>query len=493
MRETLVVAFGFLGLGLLKSDADTLSVAADAQLNAAAGNANYSAVTAAPVNNIGTTTLEGLLRFDLRSNPTTSRGVVLRPTALFLTVGILERPATLPRQLSPSEVFQKVAASILVVESLDILGKPDALGSAVCVLPGVVVTNAHVLEHAVSVRVRQGLRAWPASVAHLQVDHDLALMTVEGFSAAPVALRASGELMVGERVFAVGSPQGLELTLSEGLVSGLRPHQGRVLVQTSAPISPGSSGGGLFDEQGRLVGITTFQFQGQNLNFALPTEWLEETEAAPPPHTVVGTGRDQFLAWYWLARWYVEGRRDEAAVAALQKAIELKPNASSGWSELGMIHARAGRYEEAMVALRTAASLAPDLAGVQLDLCRLYTERWHRPAAETVQSCRAVTRLEPRLGEGWFLLGQALNQQGMADYELGSLPSALLREQATAFRRAVSLNPTRVEAWRMLAIVSFVLEDWATMNESCRKLLASDPGVAAEIGRLMPPSRRRCP
>ena len=72
-------------------------------------------------------------------------------------------------------------------------------------------------------------------------------------------------------MFAIGAPRSLERTLSEGLVSGLRHQPGRNLVQTSAPVSPGSSGGGLFDEKGNLIGITTLAslVGAQNLNFAV--------------------------------------------------------------------------------------------------------------------------------------------------------------------------------------------------------------------------------
>ncbi|MDD3445797.1 MAG: trypsin-like peptidase domain-containing protein, partial [Zavarzinia sp.] len=66
---------------------------------------------------------------------------------------------------------------------------------------------------------------------------------------------------------------GLDLTLGEGLVSSKRRHEGQQYVQTSAPISPGSSGGGLFDNRGNLIGITTFMLRDtQNLNFAIAAE-----------------------------------------------------------------------------------------------------------------------------------------------------------------------------------------------------------------------------
>jgi S1-C subfamily serine protease len=76
---------------------------------------------------------------------------------------------------------------------------------------------------------------------------------------------------VGETVYTIGSPKGLVNTLGSGLVSGLRRSDGDVeLIQISAPLSEGSSGGGLFDDRGNLIGVTTFTIRdSQNLNFAI--------------------------------------------------------------------------------------------------------------------------------------------------------------------------------------------------------------------------------
>lgn len=85
--------------------------------------------------------------------------------------------------------------------------------------------------------------------------------------------RSFSSLKVGETVYAVGAPRGLELSLSSGIIAQLRGDpifEPPLLIQTTAPISPGSSGGGLFDERGRLVGLTSFQFRdSQSLNFAI--------------------------------------------------------------------------------------------------------------------------------------------------------------------------------------------------------------------------------
>jgi S1-C subfamily serine protease len=83
----------------------------------------------------------------------------------------------------------------------------------------------------------------------------------------PAATRASKPAFTG------GAPSGLELTLGEGIASGSRGRTGERYVQTSAPLSPDSSGGGLFDARGTLIGITTFLIrEGQSLNFAIAAE-----------------------------------------------------------------------------------------------------------------------------------------------------------------------------------------------------------------------------
>jgi S1-C subfamily serine protease len=77
----------------------------------------------------------------------------------------------------------------------------------------------------------------------------------------------------------MGAPQGLELTLSQGIVSGLRDSddKGYRVIQTDAAISPGSSGGALFDDNGDLVGITTYKVRGgENLNFAVPVNYVRK-------------------------------------------------------------------------------------------------------------------------------------------------------------------------------------------------------------------------
>jgi Trypsin-like peptidase domain len=193
----------------------------------------------------------------------------------------LPAPKALPT-LSAQEIFKRVSPSVMVVESLDANGKVAAFGSGVMIAPGQVITNRHVIEDGVSFRIEHDGKQWPAKLVRVDPDHDLAELSVAGLHAPPVTVRDSSKLAVGETVYAVGAPEGLELTISEGLISGLRDFDKGRVIQTSAAISPGSSGGGLFDAEGRLVGITTFYLkEGQSLNFALPAERTLALEEPP--------------------------------------------------------------------------------------------------------------------------------------------------------------------------------------------------------------------
>jgi hypothetical protein len=131
-----------------------------------------------------------------------------------------------------------------------------------------------------SVVVESVGKRYPAKVEYVDAELDIALITVDGVLPVSKVFGAQ-QVAVGSRVFAIGSPLGLENTISEGLLSGMRELRGTTVVQTSAAISNGNSGGGLFDAESRLLGITTFKLKGgENLNFAIDARYLNVIDRA---------------------------------------------------------------------------------------------------------------------------------------------------------------------------------------------------------------------
>lgn len=181
--------------------------------------------------------------------------------------------------IPPHQLFERLAPSVWTVETLDARNQPLSLGSAVVIGPGSLVTNCHVLAKASRVVVSRDNVSYGATLEHPDPERDLCILKVRNFTAPAVAIGSVEGLRVGSRVYAIGSPRGLEQTISDGLLSGVRRTSSGdfTALQVTVPISRGSSGGGLFDAHGRLIGITTFQLRdGQNLNFALPANWIAQ-------------------------------------------------------------------------------------------------------------------------------------------------------------------------------------------------------------------------
>ncbi|MEP7155386.1 MAG: trypsin-like peptidase domain-containing protein [Betaproteobacteria bacterium] len=176
------------------------------------------------------------------------------------------------------ELFSEVSASIVRVVSLDEMQRPISSGSGVVIGRNTVITNCHVVVKGPIVEVRTGKDSFPANITVADEAYDLCQLSVgNGFNAPAVEMGAMQYVRTGQKAFAIGAPQGLELTISEGLVSAIRESTMGKVIQTSAAISPGSSGGGLFNVNGQLIGITSFQMRtGQALNFAVPADWIGE-------------------------------------------------------------------------------------------------------------------------------------------------------------------------------------------------------------------------
>lgn len=171
--------------------------------------------------------------------------------------------------LRPTDVYRLASPSVVIVHGL---GAPDgAQGSGVVIRPGEIVSNCHVLETSTRVEVIWNDTLHPARLLHADTERDLCSLSAPTVKAPPARIGDSTVLEVGDPIYAIGAPRGLSFTLSDGLISGRR---GEVL-QITAPISPGSSGGGLFNAKGELVGVTTlFLKESQQLNFAFPVEWV---------------------------------------------------------------------------------------------------------------------------------------------------------------------------------------------------------------------------
>jgi 2-alkenal reductase len=209
---------------------------------------------------------------------------------------ITPRPALPGAERAVIDLFQRAAPSVAYIFTItareDLLGRRQVSGGAgsgfIWDRSGHIVTNYHVVEGAdrVAVALDAG-EPLAARVVGVAPNYDLAVLQLNQRrnDLTPIPLGASGDLQVGQWVFAIGNPYGLSRTMTTGIISALDRHlptdTGREIanvIQTDASINPGNSGGPLLDSAGRLIGMTTAIVSGSGasagIGFAIPADTI---------------------------------------------------------------------------------------------------------------------------------------------------------------------------------------------------------------------------
>ncbi len=176
------------------------------------------------------------------------------------------------------DIAKQAFPSVVMLVMEDDNGQPLSLGSGFFVREDIVATNLHVVEGAAGGYAKiVGEKQKYDIAGYVAIDHkmDLLLLKINNVTAPTVTLGDSSKIAVGDEIFAVGNPKGLEGTFSKGIISAIRKIEEDTLLQITAPISPGSSGGPILNSEGNVIGISVATFKGgQNLNFAIPVSYL---------------------------------------------------------------------------------------------------------------------------------------------------------------------------------------------------------------------------
>lgn len=176
------------------------------------------------------------------------------------------------------QIAQSAFPSVVLLMMEDENGQPISLESDFFVREGVIATNLHVVEKAArgyAKIIGQRTKHDIEGIIGIDSGRDLVLLSIPSAKAPLLLLGDSDKVNVGDEVYVIGNPQGLEGTFSQGIVSGIRKVGTDTLLQITAPISPGSSGGPVLNSQGKVIGVAVATFKGgQNLNFAIPVSYL---------------------------------------------------------------------------------------------------------------------------------------------------------------------------------------------------------------------------
>ena len=181
---------------------------------------------------------------------------------------------------SPQQIAQKALASTVLLVMEDANGQPLSLGSGFFVRNGQVATNLHVVKGAsrgYAKLVSQKTKYDVEGITAVDAERDLVVLKISVPGAQVISLGDSDMVQVGSPIYAVGNPRGLEGTFSQGIISSVRKVGTDKILQLTAPISPGSSGGPVLNDKGQVIGVSVATFRGgQNLNFAIPSNYLKK-------------------------------------------------------------------------------------------------------------------------------------------------------------------------------------------------------------------------
>jgi len=192
---------------------------------------------------------------------------------------IVFNTAGYPESDTPEEIFARESGSVVLIAA----GADNnrlSIGTGFIVREdGLIATNYHIIRGSrnIGIKMKNGRTYEHVQVYKVNAARDLALLKIETSGLDPVTLGNSDRIRIGQQVLAIGNPSGLENTISDGLISAVRTtNLGVKVLQISVPVSPGSSGGPLYDMEGRVIGVTVGAMQqGQNLNFAIPANYLK--------------------------------------------------------------------------------------------------------------------------------------------------------------------------------------------------------------------------
>ena len=407
-----------------------------------------------------------------------------------------------PAQEDLRDIVRRTKPAVVTIAVFDSTGTVFGVGSGFFIDGEHIITSRHVVEGAARAEYRTSSgKIYPVrGVVGDNVLADLVQLQVEPpkEEMRPLTL-ADNVPDEGERVIAIGSPQGLELTVSEGIVSSIRedPMAGSLL-QITAPISQGSSGGPILNDRGEVVGVASWVMaEGQNLNFAVssakigelprrPTESFDAWRAAghdlvsalsalPVPNELAGDpAAATFIVEYAMARandYFI--RRDyERAIQMTNTAITLDPKIEEAWLINGTSEIRLGHFEHAIAPLQQALRLNPKRIGIHVQLGEAF--HFSGNAREAIRHYRDALAIDSTYGRAWHGLGRSLYHTD----------SANRTEAFDALHRAVMHDSTIGESWYLIGLIQRDRNEQKGAIEAFRRALQIQPGVREVIDEL---------
>jgi tetratricopeptide (TPR) repeat protein len=442
-------------------------------------------------------------------------------------------------------MVKKIQPAVVTVVAYNVNREVSNLGSGFFIdKKGYLITNYHVLKdsYAADVKTYDGKKYPIELVVAENKSSDLIKVWVNiPESSVHWITVTETEPSIADRVVVVGSPLGLEQTVSEGIVSAVRelPVVGKVF-QLSAPISPGSSGSPVVNVRGKVVGVVSFQAtRGQNLNFAVSSKGILDLKQRKTPKTlsewtydikmrtpklveklckqgfnfsIRGEFKDALnyfkeatekspndtVAWYGLGSCYDGLDQPEQAIEAFKHVIRIDPKNAASYFNLAHYYRKLGRYEKAIEAYYQAIETDPDHAPSYFELGMVYGKLEEFKNGE--KAFKQVLRINPDHVPTFYYMGLIYNNLERYDAAVTSYKKALKikpdsapilynlgiaygglknrKKELESFKQAIRVDPDFAPAHYNMGLIYLSDSDKAAALEEYKILKALDPDMA---------------
>ncbi|MFZ3137817.1 MAG: tetratricopeptide repeat protein [Thermodesulfovibrionales bacterium] len=403
-------------------------------------------------------------------------------------------------------IFIENSKAVVVVVTFNQKGEAISQGSGFIVREdGVVVTNYHVISNAASIKIKAGVKVLNVEgLLYIDKENDLVILKADDKNLPTVKLGDADKAGIGEKVYVIGSPQGLENTVSDGILSGIREIGTKwKILQITAPLSQGSSGGPVFNKNGEVIGIATFIVkEAQNLNFAMPVNVIKDKISVKKVIALQDAGIEDYTKsaeyWFYLGVAYSNSGRYKEAIEAFKQVIRINPDYAEAHYNLGVTYGKSGMDKEAIEAYKQAIRIDPDFANAHVNLGNAYVKIGM--PKEATEAFKQAIRINPDDAKLYYLLGlnyyisgrykeaiEAFKQSirinpdyAEAHYNLGLNygKSGMHREAIEAFKQSIRINPDFAKAHYNLGLNYHKLEMYKEAIEAYKQSIRINPDDA---------------
>ena len=376
---------------------------------------------------------------------------------------------TAPAQNVP-QIAEKTLAATVSLEMKDSKGKTRAFGSGFFVRENLIATNYHVIAEAASGTAKLVDKDTTYEIEGFTATdetNDLALLKVTAYGIKPLPLGNSTDVKIGETVYVAGNPKGLEGTFSDGMISGRRYEDAKERLQMTAPVSRGSSGGPVLNSKGEVIGVASRTIEdGQNLNFAIPSNYLKTLLTLSKPAKPLAHGNQTVSAGIYFRQGYMmyELKRYQEAIVAYNKAIQLKPDFATAYNNRGIAKSDLGQLSAAISDYDKAIQLKPDYATAYYNRGNAKSALGEHFAA--ISDYDKAIQLKPDYAT-------AYNNRGIAKSNLGEHSAAI-----SDYDKVIQLKPDYADAYNGRGVAKHLLGEHIAAISDYDKAIQRKPDYA---------------